>query len=154
MIFNKVLNEIRVPITSNSKIATRLREYRGINLLVLGEGEPPYVHGIPSGLEAYGRGGFFADPSGIRTLWIDGGPQGSSQGHPTRAGDKQFVDGFYWGADYDIAWKSNDGVQRKGIIYIRGRAGTNEKYLEQNIQFILEYIFKKLPPNKNIKLKQ
>jgi len=151
MIFKKILNEVRVPITSNSKIATRLRDYRGINLLILGESEPPDVHGIPSNLEAYGRGGFFTDQSGAKMLWIDGGAQGSSQGHPTKAGDKQFVDGFYWGADYDIAWKSNDGTQRKGIIYVRGRAGTNEKYLEQNIQMILEYIFKKLPPNKNVK---
>lgn len=148
MIFNNILQEIRVPITSNSKIATKLREYRGINLLVLGEGEPPDVHGIPPNLEAYGRGGFFVDPSGSRTLWIDGGPQGSRQGHPTKTGDKQFVDGFYWGADYDIAWKSNDGIQRKGIMYIRGRAGTNEEYLQKNVQLILEYIFKKLPPNK------
>jgi len=154
MIFGNILQELRVPITSNSKIATKLRDYRGINLIVLGEKEPPDVHGIPSNLEAYGRGGFFTDQSGAKTLWIDGGPSGSSQGHPQKANDKQFVEGFYWGADYDISWKDNSDTQRKGIIYIRGRAGTNEEYLQQNIQLILENIFKKLPMNKNIKLKQ
>lgn len=145
MKFKNIINELRVPIVSSSPLATKLREYRGINLLILDEGEPPDVHGIPKELEAYGRGGFTKDGR----LWIDGGPQGSATGHPN------FIEnGFYWGADYDVSWKSLDGMVRRGIVYIRGRAGTETKVLEKRLNEILEQVFRKLPKNDNVKLRR
>ncbi len=135
MKINDILNEKVVPIVSDKPIAKKLRNYRGINFLVLGEREPPDVHGIPKELEAYGRGGFEKDGS----IFIDGGPSGSSQGHP-----ETITNGFYWGADYDKAWEFN-GEQKKGVIYVRGRAGTDEKLIERNIFPIMDIIFKRLP---------
>ena len=138
MKFKKVINEKSVPIVSNSPLAKRLRDYRGVNVLVLGETEPPDVHGLPPDMEAYGRGWFDQNYK----PYIDGGPAGSSQGHPNYA-----KDGFYWGADYDAIWTGSDKVKRKGIIYIRGRAGTNEDVIEDYIEEILTLIFKRLPRN-------
>lgn len=136
MKINDVLNEKVVPIVSDKPIAKKLRNYRGINFLVLDEREPPDVHGIPKELEAYGRGWYDNKENAIQ---IDGGPGGSSQGHPTTA-----ENGFYWGADYDKAWE-HQGEQKKGVIYVRGRAGTDTKFLEKNIFQIMEMIFKRLP---------
>lgn len=130
------LSEKTVPITSEKPIAKKLRQYRGINFLVLDEKEPPDVHGIPKDLEAYGRG--WVDKS-TNSIQIDGGPQGSRQGHPSSA-----INGFYWGADYDKVWEYQN-VKKKGVIYVRGRAGTPTSFLEKNIEAILNNIFKRLP---------
>lgn len=136
MKFNKVVQEDKIQIKSQTPLAKRLRDYRGVNFIFLGEAEPPDVHGIPKELEAYGRGGFVKNGQ----IWLDGGPMGSATGHPN------FIsDGFYWGADYDAKWTGSDGVDRTGIIYIRGRAGTNEDLIEERINEILGLIFKKLP---------
>lgn len=136
MKFNKVINEKQIPIKSNTPLAKRLREYRGVNMIILNEKEPPDVHGIPSELEAYGRGGFLDNGQ----IWVDGGPMGSRQGHP------EFIkDGFYWGCDQDVKWKGSDGKERTGIIYIRGRAGTNGNLLEERVKEILGLIWKKIP---------
>lgn len=130
------LSEKVVPIISDKPIAKKLRQYRGINFLILDEGEPPDIHGIPKDLEAYGRGWVDKDTNSIE---LDGGPQGSRQGHPSSA-----ANGFYWGADYDKIWKY-DGGSRKGVIYLRGRAGTPTSFLERNIETIMGMIFKRLP---------
>jgi hypothetical protein len=135
MKFVKVLDEKRVPITGATRTGKKYNMYRGLTYLVLGEAEPPDVHGIPKQMEAYGRG--WVQNGRIQ---IDGGPQGSRQGHPTTA-----ENGFYWAADYDAVWTGQDGKKRKGIMYIRGRAGTSEDWLEKNIITILEMVFKRLP---------
>lgn len=138
MKFDKIIKEYKIQLTSNTTLAKRLRDYRGINFIILGETEPPDVHGIPSELEAYGRGGIMKNGQ----IWLDGGANGSSNGHPT------FIkEGFYWGADYDAIWIGSDNKKRKGIIYIRGRAGTNEDLLKERLEEILALIFKKLPRN-------
>ena len=134
--FLNSLQEKTVPIVSEKPIAKKLRNYRGINYLLLDEGEPPDVHGIPKELEAYGRG--WVDKNS-KSIQIDGGPQGSSTGHPTTA-----ENGFYWGADYDKVW-TFQGEQKKGVVYIRGRAGTPTQFLERNAESILNMIFKRLP---------
>ena len=134
MKLNDVLFEKTVPVISDKIIAKKLRQYRGINFLILDEGEPPDVHGIPSDLEAYGRG-WQQD----NQIILDGGPNGSRTGHP--AGSQN---GFYWGADYEKIWEYRN-EQKKGVIYIRGRAGTPTGFLEKNINTILEQIFKRLP---------
>jgi len=131
-----VLNEKTIPITSDKPIAKKLRQYRGVNYIILDEGEPPDVHGIPKELEAYGRG--WVDKNS-KSFQIDGGPQGSAQGHPPTA-----ENGFYWGADYDKEWIFQN-EKKKGVIYVRGRAGTSTEFLEKNIVTILELIFKRLP---------
>jgi hypothetical protein len=130
------LIEKTVPIVSDTPLAKKLRQYRGINFLVLDEGEPPDVHGIPKELEAYGRGGF---TKSTNEIFLDGGATGSREGHPTN-----IEDGFYWGADQDVLWKFG-GQEKRGVLYIRGRAGTDNSRIEKNINKILELIFKKLP---------
>jgi hypothetical protein len=136
MKFIDALSERTIPVVSDKPIAKRLRQYRGINYIVLDEKEPADVHGIPKELEAYGRG--WVDKRTGR-LEIDGGPQGSRTGHPTTA-----EEGFYWGADYDKSWQFQ-GEQKQGVIYIRGRAGTSTQFLERNVMQILDLIFKRLP---------
>jgi len=136
MKLNDILSEKTIPVASDKPIAKKLRQYRGINYIILDEGEPPDVHGIPKELEAYGRGWRDKKTSGLE---IDGGPSGSSQGHPPTA-----EEGFYWGADYDKVWTFQN-EQKKGVIYVRGRAGTSTAFLEKNIISILELIFKRLP---------
>lgn len=137
MKFKAALNEKGVPITGKTRIGKKYQNYRGITYLVLGEDEPPDVHGIPPEMEAYGRG--WVDKKS-QSIEIDGGPNGSSQGHPPTA-----VNGFYWAADQDKIWTGKDGEKRKGVIYIRGRAGTSEQWLEKNALYILELIFKRIP---------
>ena len=136
MKLNEVLNEKTVPIISDTPIAKKLRQYKKINFLVLDENEPPDVHGIPKELEAYGRG--WVDKN-TKSIQIDGGATGSTSGHPPTA-----EEGFYWGADYDKIW-TFQGDQKKGVVYIRGRAGTSTQFLERNINAILEMILKRLP---------
>ena len=136
MKFQQILKEKKIPITGSTKTGKMYNKYRGLTYLVLGEKEPPDVHGIPPKMEAYGRGGFYSDGS----IFIDGGPQGSAQGHPPEIGD-----GFYWAADYDAIWTGQDGQQRKGVMYVRGRAGTSDDRLSKNIIPILNLIFKRLP---------
>lgn len=136
MKFKKVLKEKKIPITGNTTTGKKYNMYRGLTYLVLGEAEPPDVHGIPKNMEAYGRGGFEKNGN----IFVDGGSSGSSQGHPTT-----IEDGFYWAADYDQQWKGQDGKLRKGVMYVRGRAGTDDQRLEKNIIKILEIVFKRLP---------
>lgn len=139
MKFNQVYNENKIQLTSSTPLTKRLRDYRGLNFIFLDENEPPDVHGIPAELEAYGRGGIVKKDNSI---WIDGGATGSTSGHPA------FIEeGFYWGADYDAKWTGSDGRKRRGIMYIRGRVGTNMDLLEARLKEILTYIFKKLPRN-------
>lgn len=135
MELHNLLFELRIPITGKTKAGKKLRMYRGINFLVLDEQEPPDVHGIPKEMEAYGRGWLEDDQ-----IMLDGGPQGSNQGHPKTA--KQ---GFYWAADYDKLWKDVDGNIKKGVLYIRGRAGTSKDWLERNVIKIIQLIFERLP---------
>lgn len=132
------LLEKTVPITSDKPIAKKLRQYRNVNFILLDEGEPPDVHGIPKELEAYGRGWVDKETNAIE---LDGGQSGSSQGHPSTA-----KYGFYWGADLQKVW-SFQGSKKNGVIYIRGRAGTPTEFLEKNLIAILELIFKRLPRN-------
>ena len=136
MKFKQVLKEKRIPIIGSTNTGKKYNLYRGLTYLILGESEPPDVHGIPSKMEAYGRGGF--EKSG--GIFIDGGSQGSRQGHPNT-----IENGFYWAADYDAVWKGQDGKKRKGIMYVRGRAGTDVNVIEKSIVPILELIFKRLP---------
>lgn len=125
MKFISILNERKIPVTGKTLAGKKLL-IRGIQVIYLDEGQPPDVHGIPRDLEAYGRGGFTNGK-----LWLDGGSMGSSSGHPN------FIqNGFYWGADYD-----------KKILYIRGRAGTNEQLLDTNLELIINNLFPKLPKN-------
>lgn len=138
MNLNDALNEKTIPVVSEKPLARKLRMYRGINFIILGEEEPPDVHGIPKSLEAYGRGWVEKKDNEII---IDGGPMGSSQGHPPTA-----LQGFYWGADYDKIWEY-EGKRQRGVIYIRGRVGTDPKWFERNVETILELIFKRLPKN-------
>lgn len=135
MEWSQILNEKRIPITGNTRTGKKYRMYRGVTYLVLGEDEPPDVHGIPKEMEAYGRGWV---ENG--TIHIDGGPSGSRQGHPSTA-----KNGFYWAVDYDKIWTDKNGEKRKGVAYIRGRAGTDNSFLEKNIIQILELMFKRLP---------
>lgn len=130
------LNEKTIPVVSDNPIAKKLRQYRGINFIVLDEGEPPDVHGIPKELESYGRG--WVDKI-TNSIEVDGGPAGSGQGHPATA-----VNAFYWGADYDREWEFQ-GKKQQGVMFIRGRAGTQIQFLEKNIYSILNLIFKRLP---------
>lgn len=127
MNFEQALNERKIPVTGNTKQGKKLLMYRGIQILVLDEGEPEDVMGIPSDMEAYGRG--WEDKNGQIT--VDGGPQGSRQGHPSWA-----INGFYWGADY-----------QKRALYIRGRASTDPKWLESSSTLlqVLDLIFPRLP---------
>lgn len=136
MKFKQVLKEKRIPITGSTTTGKKYNMYRGLTYLVLGENEPPDVHGIPPKMEAYGRGGFTKEGK----IFIDGGPQGSRQGHPNTINN-----GFYWAADYDQTWTGQDGKKRRGVMYVRGRAGTDDSVLEKNIIQILEVIFKRLP---------
>lgn len=138
MKFKQVLIEKRIQIKGTTRTGKKYNLYKGLTYLILGENEPPDVHGIPPKMEAYGRGGFQPDGE----IFIDGGPGGSSQGHP-----KSITNGFYWAADYDAIWKGQDGKTRKGVMYIRGRVGNENKLIEKNIVAILELIFKRLPKN-------
>lgn len=131
MKWNKVLQEKKIPIIGRNRAEKKLLQYRGIYGMVLDENEPPDVHGIPKELEAYGRGGIF--PNG--GIFIDGGPQGSRQGHPNT-----IKNGFYWGADYEAKWGDKEGV-----FYLRGRAGTDIKVLVARLEEILDLVFKRLP---------
>ncbi|MFW6226008.1 MAG: hypothetical protein ACOC3V_03540 [bacterium] len=133
MKFNSILNEKRINISGATRTGKKYVQYRGIHGIILDESEPPDVHGIPKDLEAYGRGGFY--PNG--QIFIDGGPQGSHQGHPNN-----IENGFYWGADYDALWGKH-----KGVFYLRGRAGTKLENILDNklLTQILELIFKRLP---------
>ena len=133
MKFVKLLKEKQIPITGATQAGKKFVQYRGIHGIILDENEPPDVHGIPKELEAYGRGGFYKDGS----IFIDGGPQGSKQGHPST-----IENGFYWGADYDAPWGKN-----KGVFYLRGRAGTdlNSVLNPQLLNQIMELVFKRLP---------
>lgn len=143
MYLRDILNEKRIPITGNTRTGKKYNMYRGLTYLIIGEKEPPDVHGIPKEMEAYGRGGFEKNGN----IFIDGGPSGSNQGHP-----RTIEDGFYWAADYDQSWTGQDGRKRKGVMYVRGRAGTNEKRLEKNVLQILDLIFKRLPKNPDVKM--
>jgi hypothetical protein len=128
---------INPKLEAKYKVISRLKNYRGITYLVLNESDPPDAIGIPPELEAYGRGGWIDGK-----LWLDGGPQGSSSGHPHKV-----EDGFYWGADYDKLWKDRDGQTHKGVMWVRGRAGTSDETIQNNVIDILEAIFKRLPAN-------
>jgi len=136
MNLKQFLTELALTLTAKTPIGKKLKQYRGVNYIVLGENEPPDVHGIPKQLEAYGRG--WLNPDG--RIEVDGGSHGSAQGHPNRASQ-----GFYWGADYDKAWRSPDGKMLKGVIYVRGRAGTDENWIKRSIYTILNLIFNRLP---------
>lgn len=136
MKFYDILKEKKMQLTDKTKIGKKYNLYRGVNFIILGENEPPDVHGIPPKMEAYGRGGFY--PNG--DIFVDGGPSGSAQGHPT-----EIQDGFYWAVDYDAVWTGKDGKKRTGIMYVRGRAGTDENRLLKNIYPILDLLFKRLP---------
>lgn len=134
---DKLINEKRYPISGKTPIGMKFNKYRGITYLIIDEGQPPDVHGLPKDFEAYGRG--WETPEG--NIEIDGGPAGSSQGHPTTA-----KNGFYWGVDQDAAWKNpQTGETEKGIAYIRGRAGTPEKWLDANKMTILNMMFRRIP---------
>ena len=133
----KILNEKRYPITGKTPIGQKLNKYRGITYLIIDEGgQPPDVHGLPKDFEAYGRG--WETPEG--TIELDGGPAGSSQGHPTTARN-----GFYWGVDQNAVWTNPSGEKERGIAYIRGRAGTPESWLDSNKMAILSMMFKRIP---------
>ena len=136
MRLEKLLKELAVPVTGATMVGKKLQQYRGINVILLDEGEPPDVHGIPADLQAYGRG--WVDKTS-KALMIDGGPGGSRSGHPSTA-----ENGFYWGADYDKQWNFQ-GKPLTGVIYVRGRAGTPTNFLQQNLAKILDMVFKKLP---------
>lgn len=125
MKFKKALDESRILVTGKTLAGKKLL-MRGIEVIVLDEGQPPDVHGIPKDLDAYGRGGFAKG-----RLWLDGGASGSASGHPNYV-----ENGFYWGADYN-----------KKILYIRGRAGTSANILEANLEMIINNLFSKLPKN-------
>lgn len=125
MKLDKILSELKIPVTGKTLAGKKLM-MRGISVIYLDEGLPPDVHGIPSDLEAYGRGGFSKGQ-----LWMDGGSSGSASGHPN-----YIQDGFYWGADYN-----------KKILYVRGRAGTNADLLNSNLELIINTLFPKLPKN-------
>ncbi|MDR2457453.1 MAG: hypothetical protein LBD41_03125 [Clostridiales Family XIII bacterium] len=88
----------------------------------------PDVHGIPSGYSTYGRGGVYKD----NTLFLEGGPQGSSSGHPS-----DIHTGFYWGSFVD---KSG-----KGYVVIRGRADTSPKDIARMEVPIVKEILKRIP---------
>ena len=133
MKFKQALSEKKINISGATRAGKKFVQYRGIHGIVLDELEPPDVQGIPKKLEAYGRGGFYNNGN----IFIDGGPNGSSQGHPN-----EIENGFYWGADYNAKWGDN-----KGVFYLRGRAGTTlSKILNANLLAqIMELIFKRLP---------
>lgn len=133
MKFNDIVKEDKIPILGTTKMGKMFRMYRGLHLLVLNENEPPDVHGIPKEMEAYGRG-WVQDGR----IYIDGGPQGSRQGHPPTA-----KEGFYWAIDYDKYFVDSEGKKRQGIVYVRGRAGTSEDFLEKNIFDIMKKIYKR-----------
>jgi len=97
---------------------------KGITVVMVDEGAPPDVHGIPPNDDAYGRGGFINGQ-----LWVDGGPSGSAQGHKNLT-----KEGFYWAAE-----------QSKKILWIRGRAGTNSSVLESNLLNIIDAVFPRIP---------
>jgi hypothetical protein len=88
----------------------------------------PDVHGIPDGYNTYGRGGVYKDGS----LFIEGGPQGSRNGHPS-----DIHHGFYWG--------SFIGKDGKGYVAIRGRANTSSENISKMEIPITKEILKKLP---------
>jgi hypothetical protein len=125
MKFQKVLKERQIPVTGSTPQGKKLLMYRGIKVIFLDEGEPPDVAGIPKNMDSYGRGEF--DKNG--KIYVDGGPSGSRQGHPSWA-----INGFYWGADL-----------QKHILYIRGRASTNEETLAKSMLQIIDLIFPRLP---------
>ena len=108
--------QFKINPNSSSRQSKKLL-MRGITVVMLDEGLPPDVHGIPPEDDAYGRGGFINGQ-----LWVDGGPQGSANGHPST-----IRNGFYWAADQD-----------KRILWIRGRAGTDSSILESNLLAIIE----------------
>lgn len=136
MQLKRLLKELAVPVAGSTNIGKKLRQYRGINVILLDEGEPPDVHGIPKEMEAYGRGWMDKNSKSIQ---IDGGPSGSRSGHPSTA-----ENGFYWGADYNKQWNFQ-GKPLTGVIYVRGRAGTPTDFLHNNLTTILDLVFKRLP---------
>jgi hypothetical protein len=108
---------------------------KGYRLVVLGndaDKELPDVHGIPRGYDTYGRGGVDRDGS----LFMEGGPQGSSSGHPSTL---RF--GFYWGTKT----VTDNNRQEAGIVYVRGRAGVSEEEIRKVEVPILDWISKKVP---------
>jgi hypothetical protein len=133
VIFKKVLNEKKIPISGTTLVGKKFVKYRGINGIVLDENEPPDVHGIPKDLEAYGRGGFYKDGG----IFIDGGGTGSAVGHPS-----EIENGFYWGVDKEAEWNG-----KKGLFYLRGRAGTKltEILDAKLLSKIMELVFKRIP---------
>jgi hypothetical protein len=89
----------------------------------------PDVHGIPPGYNTYGRGGVYKKDG---TLFLEGGPQGSRNGHPSN-----IKNGFYWGS-----FISKDG---KGYVAIRGRADTSPRDIQKMEVPIVKEILKKIP---------
>ena len=129
MKFEQILHEKQIPVTGATTQGKKLMMYRGIRVIILDEGPPEDVMGIPSNMDSYGRGWF--DKKG--NIDVDGGPQGSRQGHPNWA-----VNGFYWSVDY-----------QKKALYIRGRASTDLSVLESSdtLLKIIDLVFPRLPKN-------
>jgi hypothetical protein len=127
-LFEAILNERTIAIPQGEELKkygmiTKRLASKGIKIIFLGDdaGENPRdVHGIPPGFKAYGRGGVF--PNG--SLFMEGGYQGSKSGHP---GNIQ--NGFYWGL-------------QGNKLYVRGRAGVTEEFLESIRTPIFEWIGK------------
>jgi hypothetical protein len=130
----RLFEEILNTETITHPVMARLNN-KGYKLVILGndaDKELPDVHGIPKNYATYGRGGVDRDNS----LFMEGGPNGSSSGHPPTL---KF--GFYWGTKIITA----KNQQEVGIVYVRGRAGVSEQQI-RNIEVpILDWVSKRVP---------
>jgi len=111
---------------------------KGVFCVLVNEWQYPDVQGIPSGYDAYGRGGW---DKRSNSLWLDGGMNGSSSGHPA------FVyDNFYWAVNYQKQF-TFQGKSYPGVIYISGKNIESEAHVQKEVVSILKGIYGKLPAN-------
>jgi hypothetical protein len=111
---------------------------KGIFCVLVNEWQYPDVQGMPSGYDAYGRGGW---DKRNNSLWLDGGSSGSSSGHPA------FIyDNFYWAVNYQKKF-SYEGNSYPGVVYISGKNIHSEDHVKKDVVLILKGIYGKLPAN-------
>ncbi|GHV93663.1 hypothetical protein AGMMS50268_41660 [Spirochaetia bacterium] len=131
---------IITPQRQNIQIYKNILYNKGITVVLINEKYLPDVQGIPPGYDAYGRGGVFKKGG----LFLDGGMNGSANGHPN-----DIIHNFYWAVTYEKSYI--DPYTRKGypgIIYISGKNRDSEKYLVQNKETVIQALLKRLPENR------
>jgi hypothetical protein len=154
-VFVGVSKTPREAISSEVLLTPKLREVspvfknilynKGVFCVLVNEWQYPDVQGMPSGYDAYGRGGWDKRNG---SLWLDGGVGGSSSGHPA------FVhDNFYWAVSYSKTF-SFQGKQFPGVVYVSGKNIQSEDRVKREVVPILKGVYGRLPANGTAQFRQ